>query len=478
MKIDLSTLSHEQVGALHGRIHRSIEGYVRFLRISFLDFFPATFTGGFALMAALSKQPRIALIMAGVIPVSVLLTIWQLITQKGIRLGLLRSREAMDGTVVEQLTGIDYVRAANTHRQELRRVEMTAEQRRVKEIRHHFEMSLFGSGKALNEAIFHLLVIAFAIYLFFQRSIGYGDIMMFSILFLNIMSPLHEIHRFVDEAHESSLRMGDLLEMLAKPIDRSFYPKEIREPRLDHGAPLFVAEGLQVTYRGNGCDLLLMSSVNDVSGIPKAGQSLIIVAVVDQVLHFRIFDDDGKVVVDTDEKRLKKRAQQIEDFRKQLESLWPPHELTKSEKAQVIAAVTSIVGHTRGNKRALDGVSMSIWPGETIGVAGRSGSGKSTWLRVVMRLTHPSSGSVMLGGVPLECVSREAIGRLVGYVGQNPFVFAGTIAENIAYGNEGAGFDLRLMSSVNDVSEHPDSGPKSDHRGRRGSGAPLPHLRR
>ena len=40
----------------------------------------------------------------------------------------------------------------------------------------------------------------------------------------------------------------------------------------------------------------------------------------------------------------------------------------------------------------------------------------------------------MIGGVPLESISREAIGELVGYVGQNPFVFAGTIAENIAYG--------------------------------------------
>ena len=89
-----------------------------------------------------------------------------------------------------------------------------------------------------------------------------------------------------------------------------------------------------------------MSSVNDVSGIPTAGKSLIIVAVVDHVLHFRIFDGDGKVVVDTDEKRLTEQARQIEDLRKQLESLWPPHELTGSEKVRVIAAVTSIVGHT------------------------------------------------------------------------------------------------------------------------------------
>ena len=76
-------------------------------------------------------------------------------------------------------------------------------------------------------------------------------------------------------------------------------------------------------------DLRLMSSVNDVSGIPTGGKSLIIVAAVDHVLHFRIFDSDGQVVVDTDEKKLAGQAGQIEDLRKQLESLWPPYELTK-----------------------------------------------------------------------------------------------------------------------------------------------------
>ena len=43
-----------------------------------------------------------------------------------------------------------------------------------------------------------------------------------------------------------------------------------------------------------------------------------------------------------------------------------------------------------------------------------------------------------MGGIPLCCVSRQDIGRLVGYVGQNPFIFAGTVSENITYGSENA----------------------------------------
>ena len=143
MEVDLATLSHEQVGAIHGRINRSVEGFIRFLRISLLDFVPAILTGTFALICTFLQQPKIALVMAGVVPISVGLTLWQLVTQKGVRVDLLRIREAMDGTVVEQLAGIDYVRAADSHRQEVVRIERAAERRRSKEIRHHFQMSLF-----------------------------------------------------------------------------------------------------------------------------------------------------------------------------------------------------------------------------------------------------------------------------------------------------------------------------------------------
>ena len=83
-------------------------------------------------------------------------------------------------------------------------------------------------------------------------------------------------------------------------------------------------------------------------------------------------------------------------------------------------------------------MSLNIRYGETIGVAGRSGSGKSTWIKVLLRLAHPCQGHVYLGGAPLECCTREDVSRILGYVGQNPFVFSGTIAENIAYGNEKA----------------------------------------
>jgi ATP-binding cassette subfamily B protein len=346
MKANLGTLNQEKIGALHGRIFRSVDGLIRFVRISFLDFFPALITGALALTMAVYKQPVIGLIMVGVIPVAVFLTVRQLVSQKGVRLRLMRSCEGIDGAVVEQLGGIEYVRAANTHHHEVKRMARACEKRRAKEIRHHFQMSLFGCAKAVNEGLFHIVVLGTAVYLAINHwhGVSIGDIFTFSGLFLSVMAPLSEIHRVLDEGHEASLRVGDLVDMMSEPVDPSFHTEPGHTPGVVPGRPVIEVEGLQVEY-------------------------------------------------------------------------------------------TSAQGKTF---RALDGVSLSIRHGETIGVAGRSGCGKTTWLKVLLRLTHPCGGRARVCGVPLEQVTRAEIGRLFGYVGQNPFVFSGTVAENIAYGSERA----------------------------------------
>ena len=106
-------------------------------------------------------------------------------------------------------------------------------------------------------------------------------------------------------------------------------------------------------------DLRLIYSVTDLGGIPKAEKGTIVVADVEHVIYFRIFSGDGKVVVETDEEGLAEQAQRsddenarpeqaqrIADFRNLFESVRPPHELTRSEKTRVVAAIRLLVGHT------------------------------------------------------------------------------------------------------------------------------------
>jgi WD40 repeat protein/S1-C subfamily serine protease len=117
-----------------------------------------------------------------------------------------------------------------------------------------------------------------------------------------------------------------------------------------------------------GRDLRLMPQVRDVGDIPTGGNNLIIVAAVRGVLHFRIFDDAGNRVVDTDEKELPGQARPIEDLWNQLGSLWTSQGLTESEKDRVITAVISIVGHTRPTRGAFTPDGLEAAWGATDGI--------------------------------------------------------------------------------------------------------------
>jgi len=105
-------------------------------------------------------------------------------------------------------------------------------------------------------------------------------------------------------------------------------------------------------------DLRLMAW-GDGSAVPSSGVSLIIIgAETNGVLHFRSFGPAGKRVTDTDETKSPAQASAISALKKQLQPLWPPHALTLTEKAKVIAEVTSIVGQTHLNQQSFGAVDI------------------------------------------------------------------------------------------------------------------------
>jgi len=91
-----------------------------------------------------------------------------------------------------------------------------------------------------------------------------------------------------------------------------------------------------------------------------------------------------------------------------------------------------------GNRQVMDNVSLSIAPGEMIGLVGTTGAGKSTLVNLVCRFHDVSSGRILVDGHDVRQLSVADYRRHIGIVLQEPFLFFGTIAENIAYGRPGA----------------------------------------
>ncbi|MDO8576155.1 MAG: ABC transporter ATP-binding protein [bacterium] len=334
LKTDLDFITKNRIGALHGRIFRSIQGLVRLLKLGFLDFFPAFFAALTALAIAFYQKPSLASFMILVIPAGLFIVVKQIASQKGIRVSLLRGKEDVDAKVVEMMGGLETIRVSNTSGIEIGGIEQIAERLRKIEIKHHISMAFYDAAKYLNEAFFYVLVVSVAVYFAVTGVITEGDILMYSILFMSVISPLREIHRILDEAHESSIRVQDLYELQHEPMDISFEAK-------------------------------------------------------------------GSI---------------------------------RKDAANIVEIRDLSFNYDETEKRVLSNLNLTIKRGEKIGLVGASGHGKTTLIKILLRLVHNYEGEVFLFGKDLQEVTREEVAARIAYIPQKSYVFRGTILENITYG--------------------------------------------
>ncbi|MCC6423691.1 MAG: ABC transporter ATP-binding protein [Phycisphaerales bacterium] len=89
----------------------------------------------------------------------------------------------------------------------------------------------------------------------------------------------------------------------------------------------------------------------------------------------------------------------------------------------------------RENEPVLHDFDLTIEPGQTLAVVGPSGAGKSTLSMLPMRFYEPSAGRILLDGIDLRELKLADLRRHIGWVGQDPFIFSGTVYENISYGS-------------------------------------------
>lgn len=105
------------------------------------------------------------------------------------------------------------------------------------------------------------------------------------------------------------------------------------------------------------------------------------------------------------------------------------------------------VGFRYGNRAVNRGITLHIKAGEFVGLVGHSGSGKSTLVNLICRFYDVSEGAILLDGVDIRSFAVSDYRRNIGLVLQEPFLFFGTIAENIAYGKPNASREEIIASA-------------------------------
>lgn len=92
-------------------------------------------------------------------------------------------------------------------------------------------------------------------------------------------------------------------------------------------------------------------------------------------------------------------------------------------------------------ENVLEGLHLSVKAGEVIALVGKSGSGKSTLVNILGRFYTPSQGRILLNGLDIQSIPLSEYRNYIGVVPQESFLFSGSIAENISFGNEKVGME-------------------------------------
>ena len=100
------------------------------------------------------------------------------------------------------------------------------------------------------------------------------------------------------------------------------------------------------------------------------------------------------------------------------------------------------------SKPVLHGINLDVSPGEMVGLVGRSGVGKTTTVNLICRFYDVDQGTIEIDGIPIQKIRLENLRSQIGIVPQEPFLFSGTVAENISYGKPGASFEEIMEAAV------------------------------
>jgi ATP-binding cassette, subfamily B, bacterial len=115
----------------------------------------------------------------------------------------------------------------------------------------------------------------------------------------------------------------------------------------------------------------------------------------------------------------------------------PPHAVELSRVAGHVEFRSVRFAYGRGPE-VLHGIDLDVPAGTTVALVGHTGAGKSTIAKLLARFYDPTEGHIAIDGVDLRNVSQESLRRQLGIVPQEGFLFAGTVAENVAFGRREA----------------------------------------
>ena len=231
LKMPVSYYSGCLSGEKTAQLNQGVAGFSQLVKIMCNDVFATVLTAVCTLTQVLLNAPGImAVIMFIYLVLTVIISAFQIRSQNGIRESIVGQKNALDGQICQAISNLEWIRSLNAEEYEKKRLLPSILNICRTEKRHHRYMGSFDCLKQLCKISFQIILLVSSIWLIAKGRMSAGSVITVCLLFQQLVKPIDEVYRFMDETASSIIKAKVLLEVATSPSDEIFdiHPMEVK----------------------------------------------------------------------------------------------------------------------------------------------------------------------------------------------------------------------------------------------------------
>lgn len=223
IKMPVSYYSGCLSGEKTAQLNQGVAGFSQLIKIMCNDVFATVLTALCTLVQVFLNAPAImVVIMFLYLALAVMISSIQIHSQNGIRESVVRQKNALDGQICQSISNLELIRGMHAEEYERKRLVPNILNISHTEKRHHRYMGVFDCLKQLCKILFQIILLVVSIVLIASGKMSTGSVITVCLLFQQLIKPIDEVYRFMDEIASSVIKAKALIEVAASPSDDVF----------------------------------------------------------------------------------------------------------------------------------------------------------------------------------------------------------------------------------------------------------------
>lgn len=223
LKMPIAYYSGCLSGEKTAQLNQGVAGFSQLIKIVCNDVFATVLTAICTLVQVLLNAPGIMVgVMLLYLTITIIISIFQIRSQNGIRESIVSQKNSLDGQICQSISNLELIRSMNAEEYEKLRLRPSVCKISTTEKKHHRYMGSFDGMKQFFKIVFQVLILGLSIVLIADGKMSAGVVITVCLLFQQLIKPVDDVYRFMDETASSVIKAKALLEVLKSSPDKVF----------------------------------------------------------------------------------------------------------------------------------------------------------------------------------------------------------------------------------------------------------------